>query len=158
VRITKRLTDGTYTPGRLLSRNWASSSDTQGDVVATGGRWWAVWTEYVGTQLELFQAYTIGGTGHGRQRITTNRLRDWGPTLALTPGSTFPLNLIWVRGGPEAGQPETQTDLAGAWATPAAPGPRATWPPWGSATSGRTPRWSGRPPTKPFISKLTLWS
>jgi hypothetical protein len=79
--------------------------------VATGGRWWAVWNEYVGTQLELFQAYTIGGTGHGRQRITTNPLRDWGPTLALTPGSTFPLNLIWVRGGPEAGQPETQTDL-----------------------------------------------
>jgi hypothetical protein len=114
VRITKRLTDGTYTPGRLLSRNWASSSDTQGDVVATGGQWWAVWTEYVGTsrpQLELFQAYTIGGAAHGRQRITTNPLRDWGPTLALTPGSTFPLNLIWVRGGPEAGQPETQTDL-----------------------------------------------
>jgi hypothetical protein len=33
VRITKRLTDGTYTPGRLLSRNWASSSDTR-------ATWW----------------------------------------------------------------------------------------------------------------------
>jgi hypothetical protein len=124
VRITKRLTDGTYTPGRVLSHNWASSVDTQGDVVATGGQFWAVWTEYVGVQLELFQAYTIGGVAHSRRRITTNPLRDWGPTLALTPGSTFPLNLIWVRGGPEAGQPETPTDLrrglgnaAGTWSS-----------------------------------------
>jgi hypothetical protein len=112
VRITKRLTDGTYTSGRVLSHNWASSIDTQGDVVATGGRWWAVWTEFVGSpaQLDLFQAYTIGGTAHGRQRITTHPLWDWGPTLTLTPGSTFPLNLIWVRGNTE-GESATQTDL-----------------------------------------------
>jgi hypothetical protein len=126
VRITKRLTDGTYTGGRVLSHNWASSLDTQGDVVATGGRWWAVWTEFVGAsrpQLDLFQAYTIGGTAHGRQRITNNPLWDWGPKLALTPGSTFPLTLVWVRGNTE-GETETQTDLrralgyaAGSWSS-----------------------------------------
>jgi hypothetical protein len=109
VRITKRLTDGTYTPGRVLSRSGASANP-EGDVVATGGKWWAVWTEFAGSQLDLFQAYTIGGSPHARQRITTNPLWDWGPTLALTPGSTFPLTLIWVRGNTE-GASATQTDL-----------------------------------------------
>ena len=109
VRITKRLTDGTYTPGRVLSRSGASANP-EGDVVATGGQWWAVWTEFTGSQLDLFQAYTIGGSPHARQRITTNPLWDWGPTLALTPGSTFPLTLIWVRGNTE-GESATQTDL-----------------------------------------------
>jgi hypothetical protein len=112
IRIAKRLTDGTYTAGQLLSPNWASSLDTLGDVVATDGRWWAVWTEFVGApaQLDLFQAYTIGGSFHPRQRITSDPLWDWGPTLALTPGSTFPLSLIWVRGNTE-GESATQTDL-----------------------------------------------
>jgi hypothetical protein len=114
VRITKRLADGTYTPGRLLSHEWASSTDTQGDVVAAGGRWWAVWTEYVGIrppQLELFQASTLGGT-RNRQRITVNQLEDWGPSLALTPGTTFPLKLVWVRGGQRQGEgPAIQSDL-----------------------------------------------
>jgi hypothetical protein len=110
VHITKRLSDGTYTPGRVLSP--APSGDSQGDVVATGGQWWAVWTEAVGFRNELFQAYTIGGSAHARQRITFNPLNDWGPTLALSPGSTFPLTLIWVRGGGEEGEtPETHSEL-----------------------------------------------
>jgi hypothetical protein len=118
VRITKRLTDGTYTSGRVLSHNWVASGDTQGDVVATGGQWWAVWTEFVGFRNELFQAYTIGGTAQARQRITVNPLNDWGPTLALTPGSTFPLTLIWVRGGGEEGEtPETHSELRRALGT-----------------------------------------
>jgi hypothetical protein len=111
VRITKRLTDGTYTSGRLLSRSGASAYP-EGDVVATGGRWWAVWTEYAGSpvQLDLFQAYSIGGSLHGRRRITTHPLWDSAPKLALTPGSTFPLTLVWVRGNIE-GESATQTDL-----------------------------------------------
>jgi hypothetical protein len=112
VRITKRLTDGTYTGGRVISRSGASAY-AEGDVVATGGRWWAVWAEFAGTspaQLDLFQAYTIGGTVHGRQRITTHPLWDSAPKLALTPGSTFPLTLVWVRGNTE-GESATQTDL-----------------------------------------------
>src|SRR4051794_24007464 len=113
IRITKRITDGTYTAGRLLSSNWASSSDTQGDVVATGGKWWAVWTELTGaaTQMELFQAATLGGN-RSRQRITSHPLTDWSPSLSLTPGTTFPLTLVWVRGGNLEGEgPDVQSDL-----------------------------------------------
>jgi hypothetical protein len=118
VRITKRLTDGTYTPGRLLSASGASANP-EGDVVATGGRWWAVWAEFTGSpsQLDLFQAYTIGGSLHARQRITFHPLWDHAPTLALTPGSTFPLTLIWVRGNTE-GEQVTQTDLRRALGSP----------------------------------------
>jgi hypothetical protein len=135
VRITKRLTDGTYTGGRVLSRSGASAN-AEGDVVATGGQWWAVWTEFAGSQLDLFQAYTIGGTAHGRQRITTHQLWDSAPKLALTPGSTFPLTLVWVRGNTEPGS-ETQTDLrralgnaAGTWSssTLASIGVNNFWP------------------------------
>jgi hypothetical protein len=44
LRITKRLTNGTYTGGRLLSTERGLDSNfAEGDVVATGGRWWAVW-------------------------------------------------------------------------------------------------------------------
>jgi hypothetical protein len=113
LRITKRLTDGTYTAGRLLSTDvGADGSGAQGDVVAAGGRWWAVWREHVtpaGTpgdefdQTDLFQAYTVGGTLHGRQRITTNPAWDSAPTLARTPAGTFPLTLIWARGGSDFG-------------------------------------------------------
>jgi hypothetical protein len=120
LRITKRLTDGTYTGGRLLSTNVSfDGSGAQGDVVATGGRWWAVWREHVapgggpGTefdQTELFQAYSIGGVLHGRQRITSNPRWDSAPTLALTPATTFPARLVWARGGSDFG-PGTETDL-----------------------------------------------
>jgi hypothetical protein len=113
LRITKRLTNGTYTGGRLLSTHVGPDGSTaQGDVVAAAGRWWAVWREHVAPgggpgdefdQTDLFQAYTIGGTLHGRQRITTNPAWDSAPTLARTPASTFPLTLIWARGGSDFG-------------------------------------------------------
>jgi hypothetical protein len=113
LRITKRLTDGTYTGGRLLSTHVDfDGSSAQGDVVAVGGRWWAVWREHVAPggipgdefdQTELFQAYSIGGTLHGRQRITTNSQWDSAPTLAAMPGTTFPLTLVWARGGSDFG-------------------------------------------------------
>jgi hypothetical protein len=132
LRITKRLTDGTYTAGRLLSTHvGADGSLGQGDVVASGGQWWAVWREHVapgGTpgdefdQTELFQAYTVGGTLHGRQRITTNPQWDSAPTLARTPASTFPLTLVWARGGSDfnPGQTDLRRALgnaAGAWSS-----------------------------------------
>jgi hypothetical protein len=74
-------------------------------------------------QTELFQAYSIGGTLHGRQRITSNPAWDTAPTLARTPAGTFPLTLVWVRGGSDYG-PETPHDLrravgsaAGTWSS-----------------------------------------
>jgi hypothetical protein len=119
LRITKRLTNGTYTGGRLLSTHVdVDGSLPQGDVVAVGGRWWAVWREHVAPggspggeddQTDLFQASTIGGTLHARQRITTNPRWDSMPTLAAMPGSTFPLTLIWSRGGSDLDP--GQTDL-----------------------------------------------
>jgi hypothetical protein len=133
LRITKRLTDGTYTGGRELASGRALDSNlSQGDVVASGGRWWAVWREHVapdggpgneGHQSDLFQAYTIGGPFHPRHRITTHPDWDRTPTLALTPGSIFPLVLVWERAGEEFGPP-SPSDLrratgsaAGTWSS-----------------------------------------
>jgi hypothetical protein len=134
LRITKRLTNGTYTGGRRLASGQALDSNlSHGDVVASGGQWWAVWSEHVapgggpgneGQQSDLFQAYTIGGTFHGRQRITTTTTQwDDEPTLALTPGTTFPLVLVWDRGGSPLG-PGSPLDLrratgnaAGTWSS-----------------------------------------
>ena len=120
LRITKRLTNGTYTGGRLLSTHVGpDGSSAQGDVVATGGQWWAVWREHVAPggspgsefdQTELFQAYSIGGTLHPRQRITSNPRWDGAPSLALTPATTFPLRLVWTRGGSDFGA-STESDL-----------------------------------------------
>jgi hypothetical protein len=119
LRITKRLADGTYTGGRLLSTHVGSDGSlAEGDVVAAGGQWWAVWREHVAPggspgadfdQTELFQAYTIGGTAHARQRITVNPQWDSAPTLAAAPAGTFPLTLVWARGGSDFNP--GQTDL-----------------------------------------------
>jgi hypothetical protein len=133
LRITKRLTNGTYTSGRPLASGRALDSNlSQGDVVASGGQWWAVWREHVASggvpgdefdQTELFQAYTIGGTNVRRERITTNPGWDSAPTLALTPATTFPLVLVWSRSGSEFGPP-SPSDLrratgnaAGTWSS-----------------------------------------
>jgi hypothetical protein len=120
LRITKRQSNGTYIQGRLLSTNLGpDGSLAQGDVVASGGRWWAVWREHVASgggpgdefdQTELFQAYTIGGTFSPRERITTNPRWDSAPSLALTPATTFPVRLVWVRGGGDFG-PADESDL-----------------------------------------------
>ena len=122
LRITKRQANGVYIQGRLLSPRanvGFDGSTAQGDVVATGGRWWAVWREHIAPgggpgdefdQTDLFQAYTIGGTYSPRERITTNPSWDGFPSLALTPATTFPIRLVWKRGGSDFG-PATEGDL-----------------------------------------------
>jgi hypothetical protein len=70
-----------------------------------------------------------------RQRITSNPLDDWAPTLALTPGSTFPLTLIWVRGGSAVG-PEPPSDLRRALGTAS-----GTWSSSTLATAGFLNAW-----------------
>src|SRR6266540_3950646 len=47
-------------------------------------------------------AYT-GGRLHGRQRITNTAAWDSAPSLARTPAGTFPLTLVWARGGSDFG-------------------------------------------------------
>jgi hypothetical protein len=118
LRISKRQADGVYIQGRLLSGRvniGPDGSSAQGDVVASGGRWWAVWREHVATgggpgdefdQSDLFQAYTIGGTYVPRRRVTTSPDWDGFPSLALTPATTFPIRMVWMRGGSDFGASE----------------------------------------------------
>ncbi len=145
LRITKRLANGTYTAGRLLSTFVGPDGSLgQGDVVAAGGQWWAVWREHVAAgggpgdefdQTELFQAYSIGGPLHSRQRITNNPMWDSAPSLARMPTGTFPLTLVWARGGSDFGA--NPADLrralgsaAGTWSSSslAAAGELNFWP------------------------------
>jgi hypothetical protein len=145
LRITKRQSNGVYIQGRLLSTNVRfDGSGAQGDVAATGGRWWAVWREHIAPggapgdefdQTELFQAYTIGGTYVPRERITSNPSWDGFPSLALTPGTTFPVRLVWKRGGSDFGASEGDLRRAlgqpdGSWisTTLATAGFLNTWP------------------------------
>lgn len=117
VRITKRTAAGVFTPGRLLS---ASTYEfATGAVFATGGTWWAVWTEPTGggDVTSLFQAKTYGAD-QARQRITFTDDDD-DPKLALRPGGGAVL--AWGRAGP-ATPPDTRslrvaTSADGAWAS-----------------------------------------
>jgi hypothetical protein len=120
VRITKRTAAG-FTPGRRLSTvGTGGAVEPRGDVIATGGTWWAVWHEPVGpggefAQFELFQAKTYG-TDLGRQRITTNPLWDSDASLAKRPGGGAVL--AWERNdGPrgETSDIRVATSADGAW-------------------------------------------
>lgn len=95
LRITKRTTAGVFTGGRRIS----ASAVFDGDVVARGGEWWAVWVEDVGAQSDLFQASTLGPFDHARQRITFDPLFDLEPSLALSP-AVDAMVLFWVRERP----------------------------------------------------------
>ena len=118
LRISKRQANGVYIQGRQLAARanvGPDGSTAEGDVVATGGRWWAVWREHVAAggapggefdQTDLFQAYTIGGTYVPRERITSSPSWDGFPSLALTPATTFPIRLVWKRGGSDFGATE----------------------------------------------------
>jgi hypothetical protein len=106
IRITKRDSSG-FTPGRVLSTHFGERFVPSGDVIAAGGRWWAVWSEQVGSGLaaqnDLFQGLTLG-QGHfhdgiNRQRITFVGLDDTEPSLTFVPGggSNGQAMLAWHR-------------------------------------------------------------
>jgi hypothetical protein len=78
-RITSRTRGGVFTPGRRVSPVTAGS----GDVIAQGGRWWAVWSEPSGSRASLYQARTIG-TALARRRVTFAAAADARPSLART--------------------------------------------------------------------------
>jgi hypothetical protein len=94
--LGRRRANGTFTPTRRLSRSGLTGAVIpSGDVVAMGGRFWAVWSEQVGpggefAQTELFQSQNIG-QGHyfdgvmPRTRITRSRSGDDHPTLVAEP-------------------------------------------------------------------------
>jgi hypothetical protein len=118
VHLAKRTPGGTFTAGRLLSDS--TYPITRGAVLATGGSWWAVWTEQTGENRfgdpvsGLFQAKTYG-TDQGRQRITFRADSDDAPDLALRPGGGAVL--VWQRVTelPETGSIRVATSADGAW-------------------------------------------
>ena len=122
VRITKRTAAG-FTPGRPLSSfGLGGATEPRGDVIATGGTWWAVWSEPLGGgefgQQELFQAKTYG-TDLNKQRITfvTNR-DDTSPSLARRPGGGAVL--AWERNDGLRGEVadiKVATSADGAWSS-----------------------------------------
>jgi hypothetical protein len=117
VRVTKRTSGGAFTPGRLLSAS--TYPGTTGAVFATGGTWWAVWTEPTGggDVTSLFQAKTYG-TDQARQRITFTGDDD-DPKLARRPGGGAVL--AWSRTEPAAPFDTRSLRIAtsadGAWAS-----------------------------------------
>ena len=110
--ITKRTTAGVFTAGRRLSPfGLGTRISPTGDVVARGGRWWAVWDENLTPdrigQTELFQAKTIGAP-LDRSRITTHPDRDGQASLALRPDGGAAL--VWSRHDPD--RPTVSVHLA----------------------------------------------
>jgi hypothetical protein len=122
VWITKRTAAGVFTPGhRLSSFGIGGAVEPRGDVIATGGTWWAVWDEPVGpggefAQTELFQAKTYG-SDLARQRITFLLAAcDEAPSLAKRPGGGAVL--AWERNDCEVGALSdiwVASSLDGAW-------------------------------------------
>jgi hypothetical protein len=110
IHLGRRTTAGGFAASAQLSPNGTGGAVfPTGDVVASGGRYWAVWTEQVGpggefAQQELFQALTLG-QGHfhdgiTRQRITNNSNDDAEPTLTLDPnhtGDNGRVVMVWTR-------------------------------------------------------------
>jgi hypothetical protein len=123
--IGKRVeSSGAYSPLTTLTTTGGTGGGRQfePDVVASNGRWWAVWHEQVGpggvdAQTELFQRHTLLGV-QGRTRITTTaaNISDSTPTLAYANGR---LTMVWTRTtNPLAGGPADlwiATSTGGPW-------------------------------------------
>ncbi len=91
LKIAKVSDAGSFSAVTVLSTSLAAY--TSGDLVASQGKWWAVWHETVGSQAELFQARTLLGTQH-RTRITSSAAQDLEPSLAYSGGR---LEMAWSR-------------------------------------------------------------
>jgi hypothetical protein len=126
IHLSRRTPGGTYTTGRLLS---TSTRLGQGAVIATGGGWWAVWTEQTGENrfgdpvLSLFQAKTYS-TDQARQRITAHGGdSDTEPDLALRPGGGAVL--VWSRhiDLDESSEIRVATSADGRWTSRSFAGP-----------------------------------
>jgi hypothetical protein len=140
LKLAKRIeSTGAYSAVTTLSTTGAGVVFYTADVVASAGKWWAVWSEQVGpggefAQTELFQAHTLLGV-QGRTRITTtaSNLDDAEPSLAYAGGK---VTLVWTR-----------------TANPAIPGPSdlriATNT--GAGWSSRPFAWAGDQNTQPHV-------
>jgi hypothetical protein len=84
---------GSFTTGRRLSK----AQTIQGDIIANGGSWWAVWTEPSQSRgLQLVHARTIGtDVLFQRLALSGRHAVDWFPSLALRPGNRAVM--VWSR-------------------------------------------------------------
>jgi hypothetical protein len=99
LRIGKRVEarGAAYAPATTLSTR---AQGALGDVVASAGHWWAVWSELTdpgtpGAGIQLYQRHTLLGV-QGRTRITntaSNVTNEW-PTLAYASGR---VTMVWSR-------------------------------------------------------------
>ncbi|HEV8649840.1 MAG TPA: hypothetical protein VG276_10655 [Actinomycetes bacterium] len=84
-RLAAATRAGAFGPSTKLSATAALA----GDLVAAGGRWWAVWTERTSASglVSLFQARTLGAAV-ARQRVTVSATVDGHPSLARAASGT----------------------------------------------------------------------
>jgi hypothetical protein len=112
IRIGKRTNAGAFS---WRTVDTGITGFPTGDVIATNGQWFGVWSDNVGDQEELFfagSAYSVG-------RVTTSDFAaDFEPTLAYSGGST-PV-LIWSRFdfGADAADLYKSKFVAGNWEAP----------------------------------------
>jgi hypothetical protein len=125
LKIAKRVeSSGAYSSPTTLATGAAALFFT-GDVVASAGKWWAVWSEQTGpggefAQTELFQAHTLLGT-QGRTRITTtaSNVFDVEPTLAYASGRVSMVWSRWTNPFTGTGQSDLRrgSNTGGGWST-----------------------------------------
>ena len=124
LKIGKRVeSSGAYSALTTLSTLTNTASNpyfTDADVVASNGKWWAVWREEVGSvnlrQGELFQRRTLLGV-QGRTRITTTASNHWdgSPTLAYYGGR---VTMVWTRADSGlSADLRIATSTGGAWSS-----------------------------------------
>jgi hypothetical protein len=112
IRIGKRTNAGAFS---WRTVDTGITGFPTGDVIATNGQWFGVWSDTVGGQEELFSA----GSAYSVRRVTTSdTAADFEPTLAYSGGST-PV-LIWSRFdfGSEASDLYNSKFVAGNWEAP----------------------------------------
>jgi hypothetical protein len=98
LRITKRTAGGTFTSGRLIGgfHPAVERDRVTGDVVASGGEWWAVWANP--EDGDLFQSKTLGADIAGAASITnTPDTLDVTPSLVLRPEAR--VSMVWHKQG-----------------------------------------------------------
>jgi hypothetical protein len=107
VFLGRRTGPGAYTrPQALSTFTRPQAALPSGDLMVSGGRWWAVWSEHVGpagmpAQAELFEAGTLARAPVAKRPVTSHPHGDIEPSVMFDPDRGA-LTLAWVRRAPGA--------------------------------------------------------